>query len=100
MSKKYATDVHHICPTSRWGINTPENKVRLKVNVHRALHLLFNNNTPDEQLLDVLNYNSKVFKKEFHQELYNLLKAKEVEEIYKEWVFKNWIIVPKKFKTK
>ena len=97
MSKKYAIDKHHLIPTSRWGANNESNILKIRVNLHRALHILFSNDTPDEQLRKIIDINNKVFKEDFKQELYNLLNCNNYEDIYKEEAIKK--IIPKKFKS-
>jgi hypothetical protein len=41
---------HHIVPSSQKGSSRKQNLVRLDKRVHIALHLIFNNMTPPEQI--------------------------------------------------
>ena len=99
MGKKrhYSTNKHHLMPKSRGWKDNINNIKRLKVNFHNALHIIFNNDTPTEQLLDLLDLNSQILKDRFKEELFDVIKAKRVEDIYKNWIIKRWIIVPKHF---
>ena len=83
---------HHIVPVSKDGANTPENIIRLKTNVHAAIHLIFSNRTPLEQIEFLLEgYNSQVLTNRFKREIKDIL-YKEEEGYY----YKNGVLVPKK----
>lgn len=41
---------HHIVPKSKGGLNTQDNIVKLKRNVHQALHTVFHNQMFTEKL--------------------------------------------------
>lgn len=51
---------HHVIPKSRWGKNKDENIQELKEVKHRALHILYWNALPHEQLLLNLWRNAQV----------------------------------------
>lgn len=53
-------DKHHIIPRSRGGKDKGINITPLEQRRHRALHLLFENQTPDERILQVLEWDSPV----------------------------------------
>ena len=51
-------NVHHCVPKSKGGTNNPENLKTMLITRHRALHMLYENSTPDEQLMTNLSINS------------------------------------------
>lgn len=56
---------HHIIPSSRkdewFNTSHPDNIIRIKVQVHNAIHTLFSNETPQEQLMTLAKINRKVY---------------------------------------
>ena len=96
-SRRQSTNRHHLMPKSRWGLDNNANILRMWKVVHSALHTLFDNSTPTEQIESLVNINSKVFTKEFTKELFEVLYDNKIEEIYKNWVIKNWVVRPKRF---
>lgn len=60
MANKYALTTHHLVPQSRTrnlGLypHDPRNIIQIPANKHEAIHLLFQNWTPEEILLYVAN---------------------------------------------
>lgn len=84
---------HHICPKSIWWTNNPDNIKRLKDNVHKALHILFTNNSPVEQLWNLtFKINHTALTDEFKEDIRQILSIEDNEYFYKKW-----ILVPKKY---
>lgn len=53
-------DKHHIIPRSRNGADKGINIKKWNQKEHRALHRIFGNQTPDERVLQVLQWDSPV----------------------------------------
>ena len=51
---------HHIIPRSRGGANNEDNIDIVRNDWHRRFHELFSNELPHEQVLSILEWNSKV----------------------------------------
>ena len=54
--------IHHICPTSRGGTNDPRNIPRISDKVHLAIHTIFSNELPHEQIETILQISEEVLK--------------------------------------
>jgi len=80
---------HHIYPKSRDGSNAKHNSVYLPDSKHKALHKLFRNKTPIEQLRLLVNINLNSLSEEFSDEIKRLLDFWEGEEM------KDWILINK-----
>lgn len=70
---------HHIIPQSKIDKtktslhkNHPDNIVMLRENTHNALHILFENQTPKEQLETLFNINKTVLSRYVQEELIRL----------------------------
>jgi len=72
---------HHIMPRSRASYVAPEAQVRLFVSIHEALHRLYGNATPAEQIMKTLRINKPIRTDKFTKELYQMLN--EDDYIYK-----------------
>jgi hypothetical protein len=77
---------HHIAPTSRGGTDNERNIVRLVNNVHVALHQVFSNMLPHEQLGRLIDINSTALREEFKQEIFRILDSRN------DYVYKNGIL--------
>jgi len=57
MSKRPATNIHHLtsqCLRDEYNVDIEENKLRMNIKRHEALHALFNClHTPKEQLMEL-----------------------------------------------
>ena len=85
---------HHIVPKSMNWSNTPDNIKKLKDNIHRALHILFSNQTPVEQMETLMySINTTALTYEFKNDIWKILSIKDDEYFYK-----NWILIPKHYK--
>lgn len=83
MSKKSNYSEHHLIPLWAWWPNIPENKQLIKDNLHVNWHRIFSNaETPQQQLIRVLEFNKKILNDEFVKELINVL-DKYINNYYK-----------------
>ena len=64
---------HHLIPKSKNWSSNPENIIRLKDNVHSSFHLVFSNDTPNEQLIRLLTINSSVLRWEYRKEIMKII---------------------------
>ena len=63
MHKKMPLEsIHHLCATSRGGTNDPRNIPRIRHKVHEALHTIFGNELPHEQIESILQLSEDVLK--------------------------------------
>lgn len=77
MKYHHPLTVHHLLPQA-WGWNLrPNNTVRLKENVHRAVHTLFSDATPIQRLRTALEVDKTVLQPDVYQEINNILKRFE-----------------------
>jgi len=90
-STKEIQNCHHILPTSRQWSNYYNNKIMLYQSVHDALHRMYGNATPREQLLQLLFINSKALSAEFKSDILKVL-----EETDDEYYYENWVLKPRK----
>jgi len=81
---------HHIMPSSRWWGMHKDNIKHIKWVQHRALHTLFSNQTPVEQLKTlVLNINTTALTNEFKNDIMYILEYEDDKDYYyKEWIFR------------
>ena len=85
---------HHIVPVSKGWANVSENIIRLKTNVHAAIHLVFWNKTPIEQLEYLIEgYNSQVLRNKFKKDILDVIYSWDDGYHYKDW-----ILVPDRIK--
>ena len=76
--KKKNSTTHHIIPRKHLSEfqltkNNPENLIKLENRIHTALHQLFWNKKPKEQLVQWYSINCKVLSKEVCDKLMDLL---------------------------
>ena len=85
------TDCHHLIPKSRkdegFNVQADINKGEWYINKHRALHALFVNMLPHEQIEHLLEINSDVIREDVKQEILEVL-SKPHSEIYVDEVLK------------
>lgn len=84
---KHKLTRHHIVPKSRNWSNEPQNILKIKRNMHTAFHMLFENDTPDEQLIRLLSLNSKVLRWEYKHQIKEIIEN-WWNDCYVNWVFK------------
>ncbi len=66
-------DTHHILPRSKYGTNTKDNIISLDMRKHRALHMLFDNRTPREQLERIIDLSSTALTDEVQSDIIKIL---------------------------
>lgn len=71
--EKREYNLHHLIPSSVWGLSSDENLLRMPVNEHRNLHRFFDNKTPVEQICKVLLLNNQVRTENFKADLLAVL---------------------------
>lgn len=87
MTREIITTVHHLYPKSRWWTSEHINLLTLRDWVHRWIHQVFSNQTPQEQLLSLLSLNSQVLRSEVKKEVIRAIMQFDWY-IYKRWVKK------------
>ena len=80
---------HHCVPRSKWGTSNPENITKLKDNIHIALHQLFANMTPSEQIKHILDINTEAIQWDFRADILKIIDLYN-EDIYHLRVKKKW----------
>ena len=86
MSKYDLFNKHHIVPRSKWWSNIDDNLIKIPIQVHNAIHLLFQNRTPAEQIKSILKINEKALTKDFKQSIFDIIRLTETEYIYNNWI--------------
>jgi len=80
---KNSYNFHHILPTSLGGSNIVDNKVKLDVRHHQALHMLFNNSGPVDQIRRLMSINSTALTEEIKEDINKILKkSKDPEYVF------------------
>lgn len=79
---------HHILPKSQGGTNVKENLVKLDTRVHQALHLMFANGTPAEQIARILSISSTALTNEVKSDIIKILDVKDLDYWFKKWIYK------------
>ena len=82
--KQMEQDTHHIIPKSMWGSNDKSNLITIRQDLHRALHCVFGNGWPKEQLEQLLNINERVIAQDTKNAIIDLLDKQDAER-YKQW---------------
>jgi len=67
-------DRHHRIPRSRNGSDNPPNNTLMNYNKHHALHTVFDNQHPLEQLVSIVDIAELVLLPEFRQLILDILK--------------------------
>jgi hypothetical protein len=63
---------HHLCATSRGGTNDPRNIPRINHKVHEALHRIFGNALPHEQVEMIVELAAPVLKEKYRDQIYEI----------------------------
>ena len=63
---------HHICATSRGVIEDPRNIAIINDKVHRALHTIFGNALPHEQVEIIVELAAPVLKEKYRDQIYEI----------------------------
>ena len=66
---------HHIVPTSRNGSSINENIICIDNRRHQALHMLFDNKTPAEQIRKILDISSTALTEQFIYTVRDILRS-------------------------
>ena len=75
---------HHLVPTSRGGTNDSRNIALINDKVHRAIHCLFGNATPVEQIEGILELSDQILKERYKD---------AIREVNKEvWAYQKGIL--------
>lgn len=69
--------VHHKLPESFWGNLRPNNTVQLKQNIHRALHTIFQDDTPIQRIRRSLEVDKTVLQPDVYLAISDTLKRFE-----------------------
>lgn len=96
MTRQIVTTTHHIVPKSRDGSNIRANKTELDERIHVALHRIFNNMTPVEQIDKLMQLNASALTYEFKSDVHRILSQWYDDS---EYVYKKWILIPKYAKS-
>ena len=94
--KSEQEDSHHVLAKSRWGANGQENRIKIYHKVHQALHALFSNATPTEQIETLIKINQKALSDDFLHDMNEIISVDDPDYYYKKgiWVRKDWSINP------
>ena len=75
---------HHILPKSLWGNRHYDNIAKLRETKHRALHTMFHNQAPHEQVLELIDLTWKAINKTFSEAIIETVHWFDIEEMYNE----------------
>jgi len=81
-------DTHHILPRSKYGTNNKDNLIRLDMRKHRALHMLFDNRDPREQLERIIYLASTALTEDVKSDMIKILDIRDYSYWYKPKVYK------------
>lgn len=83
---------HHLIPRNWKTLNGTNHKDNIKIlreNIHRALHLVFQNSEPVEQLWDLtFKINHTCLTNEFQDDIKRILSVRDNSYYYKNWVYR------------
>lgn len=85
---------HHKVPESKWGTSCEENIEYIRQTVHRAIHTIFENDLPHEQIKYIADLNKTTYTEEW-EKLINDFKTQldlliREQKFYKKKCFKYW----------
>ena len=87
MTEKFF-DRHHILPRSRKWANIWENIVKLDRRKHNALHMLFDNKTPPEQIARILDIADTALTEQVKSDIIKILNNFELDYWYNKWIYR------------
>ena len=73
---------HHLIPRSRGWNSYYDNICPLKDSIHKALHVIFTNELPHEQIESLVDINGYALSNEFRYDIQDLLSNYAIEEMY------------------
>ena len=79
---------HHLVPKSKNWTNNKVNLLPLRSDIHSAFHMIFKDDTPQEQIQTLLNINTTVLTEEVKSDIIHILDNKELDYWYKRKAFK------------
>jgi hypothetical protein len=82
MNIKKQRNNHHRVAKEAGGTNHYDNIAKMLVLEHRALHLLFDNMPPHQQLEEVIRLAGKALSPEFTASIREVINSYELEDIY------------------
>ena len=74
-------NLHHILPSSQWGLTNETNCEMIRKTTHSAIHTLFANQLIAEQLITTLNISSKALRPEVVERLLETLTAHDADDL-------------------
>lgn len=86
MKKEITTNRHHLYPKSKGGTFHNDNIIRIDTRVHDAIHLLFENDCPHEQLQRLLYFSRSALQRDYYERVMKVITTSK-EYIYKDGVF-------------
>jgi len=86
-------DKHHILPRSRWWSNNENNIVKLDVRHHKALHMLFNNWTPFEQIERILSIWETALTDEVKYDIRKIIEISDLNYLYNKKVWRENFLI-------
>lgn len=78
---------HHLLAKSKGGSGIQENRKGLSESYHRAFHRVFENDTPIEQIIRILEINDTCLQWDFKQDIIRILNL-YWKDIYHLWIKK------------
>lgn len=79
---------HHKICKSRWWNNSTENVEAIYIRTHDAIHTLFGNLLPHEQMKRLMQINGSVCTDMFSEDLLKILETTEKDYFYKNGVWR------------
>ena len=80
---------HHILPSSKWWTDDDRNIIMLSNKVHRAIHQIFNNDDPIEQIKTLtLTINWQALTDDFKQRIVDILIYKDPSYYLKDGIYR------------
>lgn len=92
--KEINYNLHHICPSSRWGITNDLNCEMIKETTHSAIHTLFSNMIFPEQIIKLTDLSAKALRPEIISELMEILQYRDIHDP-NQWYKEDAIRIPK-----
>jgi len=74
----FQTSIHHLCPRSKGGLNTPTNTRRIQAKFHDKFHQVFENRTPKEQIEMLLDFNSQVIQRKVRHAIRDIIENEDM----------------------
>jgi len=85
---KHETNRHHIVPRSKWWSDINNNILIMDIRRHNALHMLFDNATPIEQIDKILKLSTTALTEEVKSDIIKILNINDLEYFYNKGIIK------------